>query len=73
MFTGYIVNPIVSHKGRFKAKSYLSFAEYFQFLYSLILDYVVAFSLRQIPFMWGIVGKMVYIGIFWANFELKIE
>lgn len=23
--------------------------------------------------MWGIVGKLVFIGLFWANFEPKIE
>ena len=62
-----------AHKGRFKAKSYLSFAEYYQFMYSLYLDHVVAFSLRQIPFLWRIVGKLVYIYLFWADFAPKIE
>ena len=73
MFTGYLVNSIMSHKRRFKAKNYLSLAEYFQFLNSLIRSYCCIFSPSNsihVGYYWK---NMAIIGLFWANFEPKFE
>jgi hypothetical protein len=59
MFTGQPVNPIGIHKGRFKAKSYLSYAEIFHCTLSHV-SFVSRVGFSQFHSCGGLLEKMEF-------------